>query len=274
MAPTKKHPGGKPKPKKAAGPPKKHHEGSARPALKKKSKMVVSFDAEKRKEFLTGFSKRKQERRRFGLDMEAYKQKKRQLEQRKQRREEQKQMLSELDIQDDDSDADKPRNKSKSGDDSDDDAADGPVTEVLQFDDEHTQGKFGDVVTVTTSVGGLQSDSEDNLSDLEDLEDDEENAAALESAHAKGKGRHHKPQEQHLTLFQRIQQKRRGLALPSKRAKLREARANRNSASKKGKSKGAGRNVNGKRGASSKDDGGDSKSVAKKQGANKRRKKH
>lgn len=35
-------------------------------------------------EYLTGFSKRKQERRRFGLDMEAFKQKKRLMEAKKQ----------------------------------------------------------------------------------------------------------------------------------------------------------------------------------------------
>lgn len=35
-------------------------------------------------EYLTGFHKRKQERRRFGLDMEAFKQQKRLLEARKQ----------------------------------------------------------------------------------------------------------------------------------------------------------------------------------------------
>jgi hypothetical protein len=36
------------------------------------------------REYLTGFHKRKQERRRFGLDMEAFKVKKRQLEAKKQ----------------------------------------------------------------------------------------------------------------------------------------------------------------------------------------------
>lgn len=36
------------------------------------------------REYLTGFSKRKQERRRFGLDMEAFKQKKRLMEAKKQ----------------------------------------------------------------------------------------------------------------------------------------------------------------------------------------------
>jgi hypothetical protein len=76
---------------------------------KKKSKLVVTFDPEKRKcvslarlfggvavwvdametdwssrEYLTGFHKRKQERRRFGLDMEAFKQKKRLMEAKKQ----------------------------------------------------------------------------------------------------------------------------------------------------------------------------------------------
>ena len=90
---------------------------------RKKSKLVVTFDPDKRKyvcvdnktepfcaikcivclnirEYLTGFHKRKQERRRFGLDMEAYKVKKRQLEAKKQRREEQKEKLAALHLRD------------------------------------------------------------------------------------------------------------------------------------------------------------------------------
>lgn len=110
-----------------------------------------------------------------------------------------------------------------SDDDSDGDNA--PVTNVMQFDDAHTQHKFGDVVTVTTSIGDLKSDSsDDGISadeyDLSDDDDDEESGKKSSDGHAKFK-------EKQLSLFQRIQLKRRGMALPSKRAKLKEARANR-----------------------------------------------
>lgn len=99
----------------------------------------------------------------------------------------------------------------------------------MQFDDEHTQHKFGDVVTVTTSVGDLKSDeSEDEISDEEyDLSDDDDDDAAGGDSGGKRSDGHAKFKEKQLSLFQRIQLKRRGLALPSKRAKLKEARANR-----------------------------------------------
>uniref|UniRef100_K3WTL5 Nucleolar protein 12 n=1 Tax=Globisporangium ultimum (strain ATCC 200006 / CBS 805.95 / DAOM BR144) TaxID=431595 RepID=K3WTL5_GLOUD len=181
--------------------------GTRKPNPKKKSKLVVTFDPEKRKEYLTGFHKRKQERRRFGLDMEAFKQQK-----------QQKEKLASLNL------LEPPEEQEdKKKEDSDDDEESKAVTKVMHFDDEHTQNKFGDVVTVTTSIGDLQSDSEDEISDEEyDLSDDEEDAAE-----GGGKRDHSKFKEKQLSLFQRIQLKRRGMALPSKRAKLKEARANR-----------------------------------------------
>ncbi|KAF1325141.1 Nucleolar protein 12, partial [Globisporangium splendens] len=192
--------------------------GIRKPNPKKKSKLVVTFDPEKRKEYLTGFHKRKQERRRFGLDMEAFKQQKRLLEARKQRREEQKEKLASLNLLEPPEEQEEEKKE-----DSDDDEESKAVTKVMHFDDEHTQNKFGDVVTVTTSIGDLQSDSEDEISDEEyDLSDDDEDAT--ESG---GKRDHSKFKEKQLSLFQRIQLKRRGMALPSKRAKLKEARANR-----------------------------------------------
>lgn len=108
------------------------------------------------------------------------------------------------------------------------------VTRVMTFDDEHTQGKFGDVVTVTTSVGDLKSDTEDELSEEEEEEEDQDDDAA------KVKPRYQqKPKEKQLTMFQRIQLKRRGKALPSKRSKLKEARASRKAMGLHGKKGGA-----------------------------------
>ena len=68
------------------------HGRSAPVATRKKKKsgpkVHIEFNAEKRTEYLTGFSKRKQARRRFGLDMEAFKQRKKQLEMKKEQKRE------------------------------------------------------------------------------------------------------------------------------------------------------------------------------------------
>lgn len=108
------------------------------------------------------------------------------------------------------------------------DADEAAMTEVMHFDDEHTQNKFGDVVTVTTSIGDLKSDSsDDEISDEEyDISEDEDEEGGSSGAVKSGDA-HAKYKEKQLSLFQRIQLKRRGLALPSKRAKLKDARANR-----------------------------------------------
>lgn len=134
-----------------------------------------------------------------------------------QRREEQKEKLASLNLLEppaEEEDDDK--------EDSEDEDAKA-VTKVMHFDDAHTQNKFGDVVTVTTSIGDLKSDSEDEISDEDyDLSDDDEAEGV-----GKRDGAHSKFREKQLSLFQRIQLKRRGMALPSKRAKLKEARTNR-----------------------------------------------
>lgn len=134
-----------------------------------------------------------------------------------QRREEQKEKLAKLNLLEPTA-----AESAKKRDGASDDETDAAVTNVLQFDDEHTQHKFGDVVTVTTSIGDLKSDeSDDEISDEEyDLSDDDDGDGKAPNSHAKFK-------EKQLSLFQRIQLKRKGLALPSKRAKLKEARANR-----------------------------------------------
>ncbi|KAJ8537269.1 hypothetical protein ON010_g13329 [Phytophthora cinnamomi] len=166
--------------------------------------------------------------------MEAYKVKKRQLEAKKQRREEQKEKLAALNLLDDDKkDKDEEEDEEEDDDDSDSEASGDEhkpvlggakaVTKVMTFNDDFTQGKFGDVVTVTTSVGDLQSDSDDSGSDLEPSDDEEEDAD--KPKHPAFLRKKKKFEEPHLTLFQRIQQQRKGKALPSKRSKLKDARA-------------------------------------------------
>ncbi|RLN67502.1 hypothetical protein BBJ29_003367 [Phytophthora kernoviae] len=192
------------------------------------------------KEYLTGFHKRKQERRRFGLDMEAFKVKKRLLEAKKQRREEQREKLAALNLLDDEKKQEEEQEEEEDDEELEDSESEpsdnesktvlggNAVTKVMTFDDNYTQGKFGDVVTVTTQVGDLKSDSEDELSDddLDASDNEQENAKTAKRPAFKHKKKFDK--EPHLTLFQRIQQQRKGKALPSKRSKLKEARTARN----------------------------------------------
>ncbi|KAG1687044.1 hypothetical protein DVH05_005664 [Phytophthora capsici] len=249
----------------------------ANPNKRKKSKLVVTFDPDKRKEYLTGFHKRKQERRRFGLDMEAYKVKKRQLEAKKQRREEQKEKLKELNLLEEEEEENEEESEEESDDEEEKPVLGGAkaVTKVMTFNDDFTQGKFGDVVTVTTSVGDLQSDSEGSGSDLEPSDNEEEVEKPNHPAFRHKK----KKEEPHLTLFQRIQQQRKGKALPSKRAKLKEAKASRKAML--GKKGHGGATTGKKRGAEDGDGGGSAVSKLNKKlkmkrqqgGGNKRNKK-
>ncbi|CAI5727905.1 unnamed protein product [Hyaloperonospora brassicae] len=241
----------------------------AHPTMRKKSKLVVTFDPEKRKEYLTGFHKRKQERRRFGLDMQAYKVKKLQLEAKKNRRAEHKEKLAALNLLSDD---DKAKEDEETDESDESEASETEktgasvsgeakaVVNVTTFSDDFTQGKFGDVVTVTTAVGDLQSDSDDNDSSVEGEEDDE--AEKADTERQRGTRAFVRPQkrkvhpEQHLTLFQRIQQQRKGKALPSKRSKLKDARTARKAMmGKKGNSSGIVGPTK-KRGAEDNDGGG------------------
>ncbi|ETV76011.1 hypothetical protein H257_09959 [Aphanomyces astaci] len=216
----------------------KPQKGGAKRTSKPKSKLIVTFDADKRKDYLTGFHKRKQDRRRFGHDMEAFKKQKALIEARKIRKAEQHELMASL------PEVANVKPVATDGD-----------TEVVDFDDAHTQGKFGDVVTVTTSVGELKSDSEDEL-------DDEEHELLL-AALAKKKDRANQKQKNHLTLFQRVQLKRKGVALPTKRSKIKAAKQN---AKRNGKSQATA--VLAKKGK----DAGDDKGVDKRKGFHKARK--
>jgi ribosomal RNA-processing protein 17 len=129
------------------------------------------------------------------------------------------------------------------------------VTKVMTFNDDFTQGKFGDVVTVTTSVGDLQSESDDSGSDLEPS-DDEDADAEDKPKHPAFHRKKKFDKEKHLTLFQRIQLQRKGKALPSKRSKLKEARTARKAMLGGKKGKHGGEVAGKKRGADDAEGGG------------------
>jgi len=126
----------------------------------KRKKVEITFDPDARKEWLKGFSKRKQERRKFGLAMQVLKDRKAKLEERKERKEALRESfqaaheaVEEIEQHNTQTNNDKPENQS------------------VDFEDEHTQAKFGDVVTVTTTLGipGEESDEENSKAPKEYL---------------------------------------------------------------------------------------------------------
>eukprot|EP00752_Nemacystus_decipiens_P004586 g4186.t1 len=130
----------------------------------KKPRVEVVFDPDARKDYLTGFHKRKQARRRFGLAMQEIKDRKERLEERKERREAMKERREELGVQEDLESFDikaKAREEAKA-----------KADELVQvdFEDGHTQAMFGDTVTVTTVVGIPDSDDEEDARETARLE--------------------------------------------------------------------------------------------------------
>eukprot|EP00903_Cladosiphon_okamuranus_P006752 g6587.t1 len=130
----------------------------------KKRRVEVVFDPDARKDYLTGFHKRKLARRRFGLAMQEIKDRKERLEERKERREAMKERREELGVQEDLESFDikaKAREEAKA-----------KVDDLVQvdFDDGHTQAMFGDTVTVTTAAGIPDSDDEEDARETARLE--------------------------------------------------------------------------------------------------------
>ena len=99
----------------------------------KKPKVHISFDDEARKDYLGGFRKRKKERRVKGLAFGKVKARRERLEARKQRREEDPVRKHKLVV---------PELKQERKE-----------LETLEYDTEEIVEQWGDVVTVTTSLG-------------------------------------------------------------------------------------------------------------------------
>ena len=124
-------------------------------------KVEIKFDADKRVEYLTGFSARKKERRAFGLAMQKVKDRQAKIEERKDNREAQREKVEEIE-----------RSKAQllrglGGDDgerSDEDNDEGSSRPLHKnehtFQDEHTQNHFGGLVSVTTTFGVFSDDEE------------------------------------------------------------------------------------------------------------------
>eukprot|EP00574_Skeletonema_japonicum_P009998 CAMPEP_0201718988 /NCGR_PEP_ID=MMETSP0593-20130828/4351_1 /ASSEMBLY_ACC=CAM_ASM_000672 /TAXON_ID=267983 /ORGANISM="Skeletonema japonicum, Strain CCMP2506" /LENGTH=281 /DNA_ID=CAMNT_0048209377 /DNA_START=52 /DNA_END=897 /DNA_ORIENTATION=- len=153
-----------------------HHKGKPTSSFNRHKKVEVSFNATDRHEYLTGFSKRKKERRAFGLAMQKVKDREAKVEERKERREAQLEKIEDIErnkralrrgllegSDDDDND----------NDGSDDDDNDGSINnnkqqqqqkELNTFQDEHTTTQFGGLVSVTTTFG-IPSDDDDDDDD-------------------------------------------------------------------------------------------------------------
>ena len=149
-----------------------HHKGKSTFAAPRHKKVEVSFNASDRLDYLTGFSKRKKERRAFGLAMQKVKDREAKVEERKERREAQIEKIEDIE-----------RNKKalrkgleggNDGDGEEDDNDDGSVHDEINdgqqqqqqqqqstFQDEHTTTQFGGLVSVTTTFG-IPSDDEDD----------------------------------------------------------------------------------------------------------------
>ncbi|CAM9972186.1 unnamed protein product, partial [Ectocarpus fasciculatus] len=166
----------------------------------KKPRVEVVFDPDARKDYLTGFHKRKQARRRFGLAMQEIKDRKERLEERKERREAMKERREELGVQEDLGSFDI---KAKAREDA---KAKAEQLVEVDFEDGHTQARetfglmkkyamFGDTVTVTTVVGIPDSDDEEDARETARLEKEllqekkRKRAEMLERGRGSGAGR-------------------------------------------------------------------------------------
>jgi ribosomal RNA-processing protein 17 len=115
----------------------------------KRPRLEIVFDPDARKEHLTGFHKRKQERRRFGLAMQQIKDRKERLEERKERRAVDQDKLEELGLAERDLSEFNIREKRRR------EAAPDPEREAecTAYADDATHAMFGGDVTVTTTFG-------------------------------------------------------------------------------------------------------------------------
>lgn len=152
-----------------------HHKGKTSSSQSSSStqhhrhkKVEVTFNPSDRRDYLTGFSSRKKERRAFGLAMQKVKDREAKLEERKEHREAQREKIEDIE-----------RNKVAlrkglllSGENEDDvdidndgSGADGTQEQERKtYQDEHTAHQFGGSVSVTTTFGiPPEDDDEDDL---------------------------------------------------------------------------------------------------------------
>ena len=135
---------------------KKNHKNQTLSKRPKHQKLEIKFDPQARRQYLTGLSAKKQERRAYGLAMQKVKDRRAKIEERK---ESKKAMMEQIE------EAEKMKNNDlfddyDSGDESDTVEKDEDHNvKVEKFEDQSTQQQFGGQVIVTTSFG-IPSDDE------------------------------------------------------------------------------------------------------------------
>ncbi|KAL3816644.1 hypothetical protein ACHAXA_000822 [Cyclostephanos tholiformis] len=152
------------------------------PSQQRHKKVEITFDPTGRREYLTGFSARKKERRAFGLAMQKVKDREAKLEERKEQREAQLERIEDIErnkaaLRDGLRSVPPPGDAGEEDDDDDDDDDGGEndddgVTRrrrgqmgggTRTFQDERTTRLFGGSVSVTTTFGiPLDDDDEDS----------------------------------------------------------------------------------------------------------------
>jgi ribosomal RNA-processing protein 17 len=125
----------------------------------KHEKLEIKFDPQKRKEFLTGMSARKQDKRAFGLAMQKVKNRQLKIEDR---REEKKALMEQIEEAEKMKMNDLFDDYESSGEESGDEEEEKvQKTKVHTYGDQVTQNQFGGQVIVTTSFGIPSDDSGD-----------------------------------------------------------------------------------------------------------------
>ena len=119
-------------------------------AVNAKGKVQVLFDEQARSEWLTGFGKRKAERRKFGLAMQILKDKKLK-----------KEALRQIRAPDDDDNNNNDNDIDNNNNDNNDDNDNNDIDNEIIYDDDQTTGMFGGAVSVVVDTG--VSDAIDEL---------------------------------------------------------------------------------------------------------------
>lgn len=183
----------------------------------KKRRLEITFDDAARKEYLTGFRKRKLERRRHGLAMQAMKDRREHLETRKELRESRSQARRAIDPdvngakgagKEEDGG---PASAEGGGGDAGGSGAPAQDAEEMLFDDAGTRDMFGDFVTVTTVEGLVHDGDSEDEGELDRRE--RERAAA---------GRKRGLERKKSGLDTRDDQQRRALSLDAFKKKLKQ----------------------------------------------------
>jgi hypothetical protein len=137
----------------------------------KHEKLEIKFDPAARREYLTGASSRKNDRRAYGLAMQKVKDRKAKIEQRRDEKEATMEQIEE---------AERMKkndlfNDYSSGEEDEEDTKDeGDATIVQKYEDESTQNQFGGQVIVTTSFGLPEDESDGEDADPKPKQIDQE----------------------------------------------------------------------------------------------------